>query len=64
LLAAHALGLGTCWVGAFLEELVRKALNAPMDMRPIAIIPVGHAAERPRVTSKRSLEEIVHYDTF
>lgn len=64
LLAAHALGLGTCWVGAFREELVKKALNAPMNMRPVAIIPVGHAAERPRAPSRRSLEEIVHYETF
>jgi nitroreductase len=64
LLAAYALGLGTCWVGAFREELVKKALNAPMNMRPVAIIPVGHAAERPRAPSRRSLEEIVHYETF
>jgi nitroreductase len=64
LLAAHALGLGTCWVGAFREELVKKALNAPMNMRPAAIIPVGHAAERPRAPSRRSLEEIVHHETF
>jgi nitroreductase len=64
LLAAHALGLGTCWVGAFREELVKKTLNAPMNMRPVAIIPVGHAAERPRAPSRRSLEEIVHRETF
>jgi nitroreductase len=64
LLAAHALGLGTCWVGAFREELVKKALNAPINIRPVAIIPVGHAAEKPRAPSRRSLEEIVHYETF
>jgi nitroreductase len=64
LLAAYALGLGTCWVGAFREELVKKTLNAPMNMRPVAIIPIGHAAERPRAPSRRSLEEIVHHETF
>jgi len=64
LLAAHALGLGTCWVGAFREELVKKALNAPMNIRPVAIIPVGHAAEKPRAPLRRSLEEVVHYETF
>lgn len=64
LLAAHALGLGTCWVGAFREELVKKALNTPLNMRPVAIIPVGHAAEKPRAPSRRVLEEIVHYETF
>jgi nitroreductase len=64
LLAAHTLGLGTCWVGAFREELVKKTLNAPTNIQPVAIIPVGHAAEKPRGPSRRSLEEIVHYETF
>jgi len=64
LLAAHALGLSTCWIGAFREELVKKALNAPMNMRPIAIVPVGHAAEKPKAPPRRSLKEIVHYETF
>ena len=64
LLAAHALGLGTCWVGAFREELVKKVLNVPINIRPVAIIPVGHAAEKPRAPPRRSLQEIVRYETF
>ena len=64
LLAAYALGLSTCWVGAFREELARNALKAPLNVRPIAIIPVGHAAEKPRAPSRRILKEIVHYETF
>ena len=64
LLAAHALGLATCWVGAFREELVKKALNAPLNIRPVAIIPIGHAAEKPTSPQRRTLKEIVHYETF
>lgn len=64
LLAAHAIGLGTCWVGAFREELVRKALNAPLNVRPIAIVPAGHSAEETRAPSRKALKEIVHYETF
>jgi len=64
LLAAYALGLGTCWIGAFSEEQVRKTLKTPPTVRPVAIIPVGHAVERPRARTKKSVEEIVHYETF
>lgn len=64
LLAAYALGLGTCWVGAFHEEEVRRLLNAPRGFRPVAIVPVGHPAEKPIARSKRSLREIVHYEKF
>jgi nitroreductase len=64
LLAAYALGLGTCWIGAFQAERARQALNMPMDVRPVAIIPVGHPAEKPMVPSRRPLTEIVHYENF
>ena len=64
LLAAYALGLGTCWVGAFREEGVRRVLNIPRGVRPVAIVPVGHPAEKPRPRPRRSLREIVHYETF
>jgi len=42
ILAATALGLGTCWVGAFDEEEIRKILKLKRDFRPLAIIPVGY----------------------
>jgi len=64
LLAACALGLATCWVGAFHEEEARKVLNIPSGVRPVAIIPVGYPAETPEARWKRPLSEIVHYETF
>jgi nitroreductase len=51
LLSAHAMGLAVCWVGAFQEGEARKVLNKRNDIRPVAIIPVGHSAEKPRALS-------------
>lgn len=64
LLAAYALGLGTCWIGAFLEEEVKKALNIVGGLRPVAIITVGHAAEEPEAPWRRPKREIVHYENY
>ena len=64
LLAAHALGLGTCWVGAFDEYEVRHVLGIPPDIRPVAIVPVGRPAESPRPPRRRSLSEIIHREAF
>jgi len=64
LLAAFALGLATCWIGAFQEEEARKVLNLPNSVRPVAIIPVGHPAEKPEAPERRPLTEIVHHETF
>ena len=63
-LTAVSLGLGTCWVGAFREEPVKKLLKIPNGVRPIAIIPVGYPAEQPKPRPRRPLNEIVHYETF
>ena len=64
LLAAYALGLGTCWIGAFNEEEVRRILNVPIGVRPVAIVPVGHPSEKPRTRQRRSMKDIIHYETF
>ena len=63
-LAAYSLGLGTCWVGAFREEMVREILKIPNGIRPAALIPVGYPAEHPKPRGRRPLKEIVHYETF
>lgn len=42
LLAATALGLGSCWVGAFRESEVAAALELPRHVRPLAMIPIGY----------------------
>jgi len=64
LLAAYALGLGACWVGAFDERRVAEVINAPSGVRPVAIIPVGRPAERPRPPPRMPLEKVVHYESF
>jgi len=63
-LAAYSVGLGTCWVGAFREEEVRKTFKIPHGVRPVAIIPVGYPAESPSPRDRRHMSKIVHYETF
>lgn len=64
LLAAHSLGLAACWVGAFSEDDVGKLLGLPPKTRPIAIIPVGYAAEEPVAPPRMGLERVVHWETW
>jgi nitroreductase len=64
LLAAHALGLGACWVGAFEEEVVMDALDLPVHLRPVAVIPVGYPDENPYPPPRRDVEEAFHRERF
>ncbi len=63
-LTAYSLGLGTCWVGAFREEQVRRALQIPDGVRPVAIIPVGYAREKHSARNFRPLAEVLHRETY
>lgn len=50
LLAAHALGLGTVWLGIYPEkdrvEGMRRLLNLPEGIVPHSLVPIGYAAEQ------------------
>jgi len=59
-LMATALGLGTCWVGAFNAKELNALLGITDNLIPVAVVPVGYPAggippQRPRLT----LEEII-----
>jgi nitroreductase len=60
MLAVTALGLATVWVGAFDDEAVRQAIEAPESVIPVAILPIGYAAETPEKTTRRRLDKLVH----
>ncbi|MFZ5516207.1 MAG: nitroreductase family protein [Candidatus Zhuqueibacterota bacterium] len=44
-LAATALGLGTCWIGAFEEDKLKSLLRIPDAYRIVAITPLGYPAK-------------------
>ena len=59
-LAAAALGLGSCWIGAFEEADVQRILKTPTAWRPIAILPVGVPADAAKPRARRPLTNLVH----
>ena len=58
-LAAHDLGLAACWVGAFRTRDVREVVGATEEQVPIALLPMGYAAESPFITPRRALPDLV-----
>jgi nitroreductase len=61
MLAATDLGLASVWVGAFDERTAREVIGAPADQRPVAILPVGYAAEAPQRPPRRPLDAAVRW---
>jgi nitroreductase len=57
-LAATALGYGTCWIGAFDEDAVKSLLKIPANMKVVALLPIGIPDEKPAPRRRRKLSEI------
>ncbi|MDD5600737.1 MAG: nitroreductase family protein [Actinomycetota bacterium] len=64
ILAATEKGLGTCWIGAFNEKLVKDVLDIPDNVRVVVLTPLGYPAEEGRLRGRKSLSEIVCYDRY
>ncbi|MBI4712174.1 MAG: nitroreductase family protein [Planctomycetes bacterium] len=62
ILAATAEGLATCWIGAFDESEVKKALDIPDKFRVVGLTPLGYPAENPPHKNRKQISEIVSYD--
>lgn len=65
MLAAHALGLGTCWDSLLNKKVIRELLNLPEYVDPFSILALGYPSKIPeKPPSRRKLEEMIHWDTF
>lgn len=61
LLCAHGLGLASCWIGSFDEQLCAKLLHIRLGLRPVALLPIGYPAEQPQRRPRRPLAEVVTF---
>ncbi len=57
-------GLGTCWIGAFEENEVKKILGIPETIRVVALLPLGYPISIPSPTPRKSKEEIILFEKW
>jgi nitroreductase len=63
-LAATALGYGTCWIGAFNEKKVKKILRIPESLAVIALLPVGVPDESPPRRPRKAFKEVFFKESY
>ena len=64
-LAAVEEGLGTCWIGGFDADHVKKALGIPDGIEVVELLPIGYPTDpAPKEKTRVPLEEIVRYDRW
>ncbi len=69
LLAAAALGVGSCWIAGDKKPYcpqVNSLLNAPPGMRLVSLVALGYPEDEGcfKLSVKRPIEEIMHWEKF
>jgi nitroreductase len=57
-LTATSMGFGSCWIGAFDEDEVKRLLKIPARMKVVAILPIGIPDEKPKARPRKDSSEI------
>jgi nitroreductase len=63
-LAAAERGLGTCWIGRFDPEEVKRVLGIPMDREVPICMTLGYPAQNPQARNRKPLAELFQRDRW
>jgi len=55
-------GLGSVVLTTYDEQAVQELLTVPYSMRVVMLVPLGHPAEAPETTTRKSIRRVVSYD--
>lgn len=64
LLAAHSIGLSTCWVGAFDDQAMRSILKIPEGVEVEAVIPLGYSDVKGTAPKRHSLKSFCFFEEW
>ncbi|MGC9150493.1 MAG: nitroreductase family protein [Microbacter sp.] len=63
-LAAADEGVGSCIIGWFNEQQIKKILQIPADKKVVLMILLGYSAEKLRKKRRKSLSEILSFNSY
>jgi len=64
ILAATALGYGTCWIGAFDQDRVKEVLELPEEMSVVALTPIGVPDDKPEARPRQPLAQFASLERY
>ena len=69
LLKLEEKGLKTCWVGYFVDYLIKETLKIPKEVEVEAIFPIGYESKKLGITPKAAkrkidLDDVLYFDEY
>jgi len=60
------LGFSACWVGAYIDEIIKESLRIPQHIQIEAIIPIGYEKKETKIEKpkKRTLDNVIYWETW
>lgn len=57
--------LGACWVGHFVDSIVKETLRIPGDIQVDAVLPIGYEYEKPKTKKQKiDIDSILYFDEY
>jgi nitroreductase len=64
LLKATDLGIASCWINSFDEDVIKRILKVPLGVRPQAIVTLGYSNEKIEKLKRYELDLLIHFDEW
>lgn len=64
LLKITDLGLATCWVGAFADEIIKKTLRIPDNISIEGVFPIGYEFRKSKEKPRPSLDHTLYFNEW
>ena len=58
------LGLSGCWIGAFVDDHIKRALKIPAQVNVEAVIPIGYSFDKTRKKPKPDLDRVLRFNNY
>lgn len=57
--------LATCWVGYFVEYMIKEILTIPEDIQVEAVFPIGYEFDKPKTRKEKiDIDNILYFDEY
>lgn len=64
MLEAHTLGIGSCFIGAYRENKIKKIVNLTDEFNVIGLITFGYIESGKNFSERLNLEDLIMYDYY
>lgn len=64
MLEAHSLGIGSCFIGGYRENKIKKIVNLSDEFNVIGLITFGYIESRKNFSERLNIEDLIMYDYY